>query len=89
MGDLDKPLNESILSNPDHRVTKHILYLYSMETFIYHELNKASRDKDKDKIKYYGAYAAALSYIISAANQNRKNNKLIGTTTLFRGVKLT
>ena len=46
LGDLDKPLTTKILSNPNHNITNHILYLYSMESFIYGELNRASRDKD-------------------------------------------
>ena len=35
LGDLDKPLTTKILSNPDHKITKFILYLYSMQDFIY------------------------------------------------------
>ena len=35
LGDLDKPLTPKILSNPNHKITKHLLYIYSMETFIY------------------------------------------------------
>ena len=46
LGDLDKPLTAKVLSDPTNKVTKHILYLYSMETFIYADLNLASRDKD-------------------------------------------
>ena len=86
----DKPLTTTILSNPDHNITKHILYLYSMESFIYGELNQASREKDETKIKYYGAFAAALSYIIYKANENRVNTegKLTGVTKLYRGLKL-
>lgn len=41
------------------------------------------------KIQYYGAFAAALSYIINSANQNRKNEKLNGRTLLYRGLKMT
>ena len=59
-----------------------------MESFIYPDLNRASREKDETKIKYYGAFAAALSYIIYFANQNRKTNKLKDTTILYRGLKL-
>ena len=76
LGDLDKPLTAEILSNPEHKITKHILYLYSMETFIYMELNRASRSKDESKIEFYGAFAAALSFIIYSANKNRKIDKL-------------
>ena len=43
---LDKPLSVKILSNPDHAITRHILYIYSMESFIYADMNKACRDKD-------------------------------------------
>ena len=65
-----------------------MLYLYSMESFIYGDLNRASREKDTTKIQYYGAYAAALSYIIYYANTNRKANKLQGMTVLYRGLKM-
>ena len=40
-------------------------------------------------IKYYGAFAAALSFIIHSANKNRVEDKLDKVTTLFRGVKMT
>ena len=65
---MDEPLTPKILRDPTHNITRHILYLYSMESFIYADLNKACRDKDPSKIKYYGAFAAALSYIIYGAN---------------------
>ena len=68
IGNLDKTLTPQILSDPQNEITKHLLYIYSMESFIYRELNQASREKDESKIQYYGAYAAALSYIIFTAN---------------------
>ena len=86
--EFDKPLTTSILSNPYHKVTKHILYLYSLESFIYEDLNHASREKDQTKIKYYGAFSAALSYIIYNANKKRTTNKLEGHNTLYRGLSL-
>ena len=88
-GNLDQPLTQAILSDPNHTITKHILYIYSMESFIYEKLNQASRHKDKSQIQYYGAFAAALSYVIYSANQNRSNNQLTGVTMLYRGLKLT
>lgn len=66
--DLDKPLTPQILSDPYNKITKHLIYMYTMECFIYADMNLASRVKDKDKIKFYGAFAAALSYIIYFAN---------------------
>ena len=87
LGDIDRPLTIKILSNPNHNITRHILYMYSMESFIYQDLNRCCRDKDKNKIQYYGAFAAALSYIIYAANSKRKD-KLKGENLLYRGIKL-
>ena len=87
---LDHPLTPKILSNPYHAITHHILYLYTMESFIYADMNKASRTKDPTKIKFYGAFAAALSYIIYNANKNKKINaeKKPKEIILFRGVKM-
>ena len=86
--DIDKPLTPKILSNPDHKAVKHIMYIYSMESFIYADLNRVCREKDKSKIKFYGAFAAALSFIIHSANSNRIEDKLTNTTTLYRGLRL-
>ena len=86
--DMDKPLTPKLLSDPEHRAVRHLLYIYSMESFIYADLNRVCREKDKSKIKFYGAFAAALSFIIHSANKNRVNDKLQDCTTLFRGVKL-
>ena len=89
LGDLDKPLTTKILSNPDHPITKHIIYLYSMECFIYADLNNAIRNQDETKIQYYGAYAAALGYIIHSANPKRKTRTLKGYNMLYKGSKRT
>ena len=48
--DMKKPLTPQILSNPNSDFVKTILYIYSMESFIFGEMNKASRNKDKSKI---------------------------------------
>lgn len=88
LGDLDKPLTPDVLSRTKSKITRHILYMYSMESFIYQDLNNATRAKDESKIKYYGAFAAALSYIIYSANKNRVRHKLQGTTVLYRGLNL-
>ena len=87
LGDLDKPLTKKILSDLKHPVVKHIIYIYTMECFIYDEINNAIRTKDCSKIKYYGAYAAAFSLIIHYANVSRKDkDKLKKHTVLYRGL---
>ena len=62
--DLDTPLNPKVLSDPNHKAVKYLMYIYSMESFIYADLNRVCRIKDKSKIKFYGAFSAALSFII-------------------------
>ena len=87
--DFDKPLTPKILSNPNHDVVKHIMFIYSMQSFVYEDLNRVCREKDRSMIKFYGAFAAVLSFIINCANKNRVEYKLEKSTTLFRGVRLT
>ena len=66
--DMRKPLTHKILSDKNHKFVKMLIYIYSMETFIYADLNKASRQKDAKKIKFYGPFASALSYIVHCGN---------------------
>ena len=72
--DHSQPLTREILSDSNHDVVKTIIYIYTMESFIFTELNKASRNKDATKIKYFGAFAAALSYIVHCGNDNEIEN---------------
>ena len=45
--DMKKPLTEKILSDPTHGFVKLLLYIYSMQSFVFKTLNKASREKDE------------------------------------------
>jgi len=85
--EMNKPLTTKILSNPDHKFVKLILYIYSMQTFIFSEINWASRNKDNSKIEFYGPLASALGYIIHSAS-SRRNNKSLNKELLYRGFKL-
>lgn len=88
LGKLDAPLSMNVLMNPEHPVTRHIFYVYSMSSFVYPALNATSRKKDQNSIQFYGAFAAALSCVLYNANKNRKDEKLSGTTDLYRGLHL-
>ena len=55
-----------ILENLHHPITKFILYLHTLETFLYKDLKTASREKDESKIMTLGPYALVLSYILSS-----------------------
>ena len=41
---MDKPLTLKVLSDPNHIAVKHLMYIYSMESFIYAELNRVCRE---------------------------------------------
>ena len=73
LGDIDVPLTSKILRDPSHKITKHLLYIYSMQSFIYEHLNRACRQKNMESLQFFGAYSAALSYIIYYANKKRKD----------------
>ena len=59
-----------------------------MESFVYTDLNRATRDKDQSKIKFYGAFAAALSFILYSASQHRSDLKVPKSMKLYRGIKM-
>ena len=67
--DYREPLSAEVLGDPEHDFVKLILYIYSMQSFIFIQMNRASRDKDISKIEKFGPLAAALSYIIHCGNQ--------------------
>ena len=62
--DEDQPIKMKDASDPDSELTKLMLILYSMETFLFAEINRASRDKDKSKISTLGPYSFVLSWIV-------------------------
>ncbi len=46
--------------NPDHKISKSIIFMYSMEKFLQYTLNKAERNKDASKVKSLGPNAYVL-----------------------------
>lgn len=79
-------ITPELLADPTNGFTKMIVYIYSMETFIFKEMNMASRRKDESKIKFYGALASALSFIVHCGNQ--KHTDLGENFTVYRGLQL-
>lgn len=86
VNDFNEPLTHKTLSNPNHEFVKTLVYIYSMESFVFSEMNRASRMKDVSKIKFYGAFASALGYIVHCGNQRSSN--LAKEFTVFRGLQL-
>ena len=85
--DFHKALSPKILSDPNNKFVQTIIYIYSMQTFVYDEINNVSRNKNVDKIQMFGPFAAALSYIIHCGNINKSVFK--SGFSVFRGLKLT
>ena len=83
--DLKKPLTPEILSNPNNEFVKTLVYIYSMECFVFGEMNRASRNKDIDKIKFFGPLASALSFIVYCGNMRK--SELAKRFTVYRGFK--
>ena len=52
------------VSDPESQLTKLILHLYSMETFLYEEINMATTSQDKSKISTLGPYLFILNLIV-------------------------
>ena len=57
--------------NPDLKIVQNILYVYSMETFIYSCLNTACREQDHNKILTLGPLCIALAVILQKAESKR------------------
>ena len=80
---------------------ENLLYIYSLETFVYSQLNISSRNQDASKIETLGPLSFALMIIVARAEGNRKIDRWSlpiddGTLkdhstaiTLYRGLKLT
>ena len=79
----DKPLTPGTLADPSNPFVKSMIYIFSMESFVFSEMNKASRMKDESKIKFYGAFASALGFIVHCGN--KKVTELQKVFKVFRG----
>jgi hypothetical protein len=54
----------SPLADPEHPLTQLILWIYTIEGFIYSTMNTASRNGDESRIPTLGPYSIVLSYIL-------------------------
>lgn len=48
---IHKCLEPKILENPKHKFVETLIYIYSMESFVFGEMNVASREKNILKIE--------------------------------------
>ena len=86
----DIPLSYKIMRDPYHPISQLCLYLYTLDTWLFQELNKGSREGDTAKIDTLGPYAAALKQIVIGAAKRRtdipelKNKLEVEGCELFR-----
>jgi len=66
LGEMDVhiPLVLGQLKDPDNRFMQLVLYLYSIESVLYTDISKASRNVDKQKLNNLGPFAAVLYRIL-------------------------
>lgn len=62
-------------ATPNDPIVQMILFIYSMETFLPEEINKASTTRNHDAVITLGPFAFVLGEINNAANQKRTDMK--------------
>lgn len=65
---IDEEVDRETLCDPGHPLTVALVYMYSMETFLQTELNKASQNQDIMQVDSLGPFAACLNQIVIGAN---------------------
>ena len=93
-------IDEHLLCNSDHKVTKTIVYIYSMESFVYRILNSSSRNQDMSKVSTMGPFAVLLTQIVYGCEERRLRSSTVTKTEvvktlgkdikhIYRGLRLT
>ena len=55
-----------------------------MDSFVFKEVNKASREYDISKIEFYGPFAMALGYVVQAGDGSKKGGVCEGVKMLWK-----
>lgn len=75
-----------VTDDPQHKHVKAILFMYSLESFLFKRINQSSRDQDLDAIETLGPYAVALSKVINQVESKRKS--IEGKFVCYSGLAL-
>ena len=88
--DGDEKLTMEILMDPEHEVTKAILLVYSLESFLHEEIKKGGSKDDTSKCTNLGPYIFALTQILKFTSEKRDSHKkFMKGVILYRGAGLT
>ena len=60
-------------TDPEHKDVKAIIFMYSLDSFLFGRLNQISRDKDPSAVQTLGPFAVALTKIINKVQRNRND----------------
>merc|ERR1712070_205965 len=69
--DMDAPITMEMIRDPDHEVIQFILWLYTLDAFLFADLNEGSKEGDMAMIDTLGAFAAVFGTIINYSARNR------------------
>lgn len=87
--DMDKPLTKKILSDPQHEFVKKLIRIYTMDCFVFKQMNKAAREQNKAGLRRYGPFATALSFIVQNGLNGTDNiNSDNKSFTVYRGLRV-
>ena len=79
----EKPVCDDI----EHPHVKTILYMYSLESFLFKRINLTSRERDVSVLKNLGPLAVALTRIINNVQKNRIDS-IKGKFVCYRGIAI-
>jgi len=90
--DWDEPPTFETVIDPESDFVCAVLWIYSMETFVYSSMNAASRDHDLSYVNTLGPMAQALFLIVRWTEIKRKKDSESlpwdKYTNLYRGLSL-
>ena len=65
------PIKEEDLNDPYCTLVNFIMYLYNSESFIYQDLNRASRSQDTSKADTLGPFSKIFGSIVAGISNKR------------------
>lgn len=76
------------MSNPENKLVRLIIYIFSMDTFLFTAVNYAIKHQDMSKTSSLGPYAKILGSALRDASERRKDLIPFGPpnkVSLYRG----
>lgn len=78
-----EPIDMGDISNADNPSTRALFQIYSLETWLFREINNASRTKNSRKVQSLGPFAALIGVAMDNAQRSRKDS-ILGQQSLYK-----